>query len=102
MLSGVTLRASEIAGTAVFRIVVSSDSMKNATATSHGRSRMPETDGPDKIGGELVDLMEFVAMEWNNYFTNELKSFLDFAGQTQITPFIAFERVTDLSHWPSP
>jgi hypothetical protein len=40
MLSGVTLRAAEIVGTAVFRIVVSSDSMKNATATSHGNSRL--------------------------------------------------------------
>jgi hypothetical protein len=29
-----------MAGTAVFRIVVSSDSMKNATATSHGNSRL--------------------------------------------------------------
>ncbi len=29
-----------MAGTAVFRIVVSSDSMKNATATSHGNSSL--------------------------------------------------------------
>jgi hypothetical protein len=29
-------------GTAVFRIVVSSDSIKNATATSHGRSCLLE------------------------------------------------------------
>ena len=29
-----------MAGTAVFRIVVSSDSMKNATATSHGNNRL--------------------------------------------------------------
>jgi len=36
MLSGPTLSAAEIAGTAVLRIVVSNDSMKNATATSHG------------------------------------------------------------------
>src|ERR1700733_7577181 len=40
MLSGVPLRAAEMVGTAVFRIVVSSDSMKNATATSHGNSRL--------------------------------------------------------------
>jgi hypothetical protein len=33
-------------GTAVFRIVVSSDSMKNATATSHGTSRKV-----DALGG---------------------------------------------------
>jgi len=31
-------------GTAVFRIVVSSDSIKNATATSHGRSCLLEAD----------------------------------------------------------
>ena len=50
MLSGATLRASEIAGTAVFRIVVSSDSMKNATATSHGRSRLLEADCDERRG----------------------------------------------------
>ena len=40
MLRGPTLRAAEIAGTAVFRMVVSSDSMNNATATSQGKSRL--------------------------------------------------------------
>ena len=40
MLSGATLSAAAMVGTAVFRIVVSSDSMKNATATSHGNSRL--------------------------------------------------------------
>src|SRR5580698_2413103 len=39
MLSGATCRASAIVGRAVLRMVVSSDSMKNATATSHGRTR---------------------------------------------------------------
>jgi hypothetical protein len=34
ILRGATPRAAEIAGTAVFRMVVSKDSMKNATATS--------------------------------------------------------------------
>ncbi len=33
MLSGATCNALAIAGSAVFKIVVSSDSMKNATAT---------------------------------------------------------------------
>src|SRR5580692_8594683 len=47
MLSGATFRASAIVGTAVFRIVVSSDSMKNATATSHGNSRL--LDAPASI-----------------------------------------------------
>ena len=34
-------------GTAVFRIVVSSDSMKNATATSQGSSRLLDAAGGD-------------------------------------------------------
>lgn len=40
MLKGPTLRAAEIAGTAVFRMVVSRDSMNSATATSQGKSRL--------------------------------------------------------------
>ena len=43
-----------MAGTAVFRIVVSSDSMKNATATSHGRSRLLEAAGWGGSDGELA------------------------------------------------
>src|SRR5271155_3439760 len=42
MLRGATWSAAAIVGTAVFKIVVSSDSMKNATATSHGSSRLLE------------------------------------------------------------
>ena len=42
MLSGATWSAAAIVGTAVLRIVVSSDSMKNATAISHGSSRLLE------------------------------------------------------------
>jgi hypothetical protein len=38
MLREVTPKALEIAGTAVFKIVVSSDSIKKATATSQGRT----------------------------------------------------------------
>ena len=45
MLNGTTCRAEEIAGTAVLRIVVSSDSIKNATATSHGNSRLLASEG---------------------------------------------------------
>src|SRR5580658_4604559 len=45
MLRGATFSASEMTGTAVFRIVVSSDSMKNATATNHGNSRLLEAAG---------------------------------------------------------
>jgi hypothetical protein len=40
MLSAGTPSADAMAGRAVLRIVVSSDSMKNATATSHGRIRL--------------------------------------------------------------
>src|SRR5580704_4173521 len=39
MLRGATPSAWAMLGTAVFRIVVSSACMKNATATSHGNSR---------------------------------------------------------------
>jgi hypothetical protein len=34
-----------MAGTAVLRMVVSSDSMKKATATSHGKSRLEASEG---------------------------------------------------------
>jgi len=37
MLSGATWSAAAIVGTPVLRIVVSSDSMKNATAINHAR-----------------------------------------------------------------
>jgi hypothetical protein len=47
-----------MAGTAVFRIVVSSDSIKNATATSHGRSRLLETDRGDGSGEVLAGLLK--------------------------------------------
>ncbi len=40
MLSGGTLSACAMAGTAVFRMVVSNDSMKKPTATSHGSNRL--------------------------------------------------------------
>src|SRR5580704_7758369 len=40
MLSGATCSAVAIVGTAVFKIVVSSDSIKNATAISHGTNRL--------------------------------------------------------------
>ena len=39
MFNGAMPSARATAGTAVFRIVVSSDCMKNATATSHGKKR---------------------------------------------------------------
>ena len=47
MLSGATWSAVAIVGTAVLRIVVSSDSIKNATAISHGSSRLLEAASGD-------------------------------------------------------
>src|SRR5262245_40945404 len=40
MLSGAIFSAAATVGTAVLRIVVSSDSMKDATATNHGTRRL--------------------------------------------------------------
>src|SRR5579863_453266 len=83
MLSGVTFSASEIAGTAVFRIVVSSDSMKNATATSHGKSRLLEADGAagsEGIWPEGGDWDGLGGMESKNYFTNESGNLLEYIG----------------------
>src|ERR1700677_2145770 len=50
MFRGATCKAAAIVGTAVFRIVVSSDSMKNATAMSHGRRRLLAS---ARVGGEV-------------------------------------------------
>src|ERR1700683_4131186 len=61
MLRGATFKAAEIVGTAVFRIVVSSDSMKKATATSHGSSRLLAADGGEEAGGGLSDLTGLMA-----------------------------------------
>ena len=49
--SGTTFSAAAIVGTAVFRIVVSSVSIKKATATSHGNSRLPATLGKRGLNG---------------------------------------------------
>ena len=67
MLSGATLSASEIAGTAVFRIVVSSDSIKNATATSHGKNRLLDADGVKKDVGAVVESIELMDFALYNY-----------------------------------
>jgi hypothetical protein len=53
MLRGATPRAEEMAGTAVLRIVVSNDSIKKATATSQGKSRLEASEGPDEDGGAI-------------------------------------------------
>jgi hypothetical protein len=56
MLKGDTWSAAEIAGTAVFRIVVSSDSMKKATATSQGKTRLLAVAGDGVSEGTLEAL----------------------------------------------
>src|SRR5208282_6169670 len=63
MLSGVTWSASETAGTAVLRMVVSSDSMKNATATSHGSSRLLASDGAGDWSAALGEVEAFMGFE---------------------------------------
>src|ERR1041385_408052 len=60
MLSGATESAFATAGTAVFRIVVSSDSMKNATATSHGNNRFTESRGAAGGAGTALDLAAII------------------------------------------
>jgi hypothetical protein len=55
MLSGPTWSAAEMAGTAVLRMVVSSDSMKKATATSQGRRRLLATERPG--GGAMAGVV---------------------------------------------
>ena len=67
MLSGATLRASEIAGTAVFKIVVSSDSIKNATATSHGRRRLLAADREKGTKGALMEVSRPISFMRCNY-----------------------------------
>jgi hypothetical protein len=42
------------------RIVVSSDSIKKATATSHGRSRLEVSEGTDEDGGAFNGLARFI------------------------------------------
>src|SRR5271154_1452713 len=54
MLSGATCSAAAIVGTPVFRIVVSSDSMKNATAISHGSSRLLDSDNTGCVAGNSL------------------------------------------------
>src|ERR1035438_2398735 len=56
MLSGATPSALAMVGTAVFRMVVSSDSMKNATATSQGSNRFTDSPGGVEGGNSLLEL----------------------------------------------
>jgi hypothetical protein len=95
MLSGATFSASEMAGTAVFRIVVSSDSIKNATATSHGKSRLLEADGASDAEAEFVGSTGVLPIARDNYSTNESQYLLATVGQT-------FSLSSSLSPSPSP
>jgi hypothetical protein len=56
MLSGATTNALAMAGTAVFKIVVSNDSMKKATATSQGNKRFTDVLGS---AGGIATTLEF-------------------------------------------
>src|SRR5580698_1265313 len=66
MLSGVTASALAITGTAVFRIVVSSDSMKKATATSHGSSSLTETGGGLAAGNRTSWNTVYLEIQWGS------------------------------------
>jgi hypothetical protein len=60
MLRGAAWRADEIAGTAVLRMVVSRDSIKNATATSHGKRRLLVSEGWRGGVGAASELDAFI------------------------------------------
>ena len=60
MLRGPTWRAAEMAGTAVLRMVVSSDSMKKATATSQGSRRWLATERPGACGRAVEEPVEAI------------------------------------------
>ena len=67
MLSGGTLSASAMAGTAVFKIVVSNDSMKNATATSHGSNCLLAVCSEETEVGLGMTALRYVSRsEWSD------------------------------------
>src|SRR5277367_1823924 len=68
MLSGATTSALAIAGTAVFRIVVSSDSMKKATATSQGNNRFTDSAGGVGSTETIFELAGIIRLTWRNEF----------------------------------
>ena len=59
-----------MAGTAVLRIVVSNDSIKKATATSHGRSRLVASEGSNEDGGAINGPSEFMCKLWLAYLAH--------------------------------
>src|SRR5271170_6104806 len=68
MLSGATTSALAIAGTAVFRMVVSSDSMKKATATSQGNNRFTDSAGGAGSTETIFQLAGIIRLTWRNEF----------------------------------
>src|ERR1700720_2964610 len=70
MPRGATPRAEEMAGTAVLRIVVSSDPMKKATATSHGRSRLEASEGSDEDGVAINGPARFILRAIQHFTRN--------------------------------
>src|ERR1700677_1622594 len=80
MLRGATCKAAETAGTAVLRIVVSSDSMKNATATSQGSVRLLESEGDGgtrvavEASGGFMKVQGSGCGEFNHFFERRLAS----------------------------
>jgi hypothetical protein len=72
MLSGATASALAMAGTAVLRIVVSSDSIKKATATSQGNKRFTASPGAAMGAEAELDLPRLIlppfSLEMNSSF----------------------------------
>jgi hypothetical protein len=65
--------------------------MKNATATSHGNSRLAEADGAagsEGIWPEGGEWDELYGMELKNYFTNEYGNLLEYIATLRIVPSI--------------
>jgi hypothetical protein len=78
--------------------------MKNATATSHGKSRLLEADGADGSGviwPESEELDGLGGMESKNYFTNEYGNLLEYIAMLRIVPSIVFDCfLRAFSPWP--
>jgi hypothetical protein len=89
MLRGATPSAEEMAGTAVLRIVVSSDSIKKATATSHGTSRLAAAEGADEDEGALNRLAGFIyGSAGTEYILSTFCEFRPAADKNTVTVFL--------------
>jgi hypothetical protein len=65
--------------------------MKNATATSHGRSRLLEADGVDEAGFKLEELTGAIAMESENYSTSEWENLLEYTAVPVTAPLLTLD-----------